>query len=171
MSRLALRRDIQTCFKRISLDDEPRPRTKAPVVGVSQIAARLGLTYGVLKGLIDRGELPAPPKPRVEGDRYDRACERAWRRLTPERRQTLVAVSERDYVDYRDDDDGRPSMRQPKISISNRSGARGVTRIKKAWVARIFENGKNRSLGSFDTVEDASAAYEAALAQKLARKG
>lgn len=165
MSRLALRRDIQTCFKRISLDED-RPREKVAIVTDEQIAARLSLTLRIFVAARHRGELPWPSSPRRDGDRYEFAVERAFRELPEERRRALEAASERDFPGGREDTDAKAAP-GPKSS----SGARGVTRIKKAWVARIFENGKIRTLGSFENVADASAAYEAALAQKLARKG
>lgn len=49
---------------------------------------------------------------------------------------------------------------------SNSSGATGVTWHKKAsrWMAQITVEGKNKYLGLFDSVEDASAAHQAAAA-------
>jgi HNH endonuclease/AP2 domain len=53
-----------------------------------------------------------------------------------------------------------------KIHRDNKSGLKGVTRIKNSWVAQIGKNYKNIHLGCFRTPEAAHAAYCAA-AKKL----
>ena len=55
------------------------------------------------------------------------------------------------------------SQNQP-MRANNSSGATGVTWHKKAsrWLAQITVKGKNKYLGLFDTVEEASAAYRTA---------
>lgn len=45
---------------------------------------------------------------------------------------------------------------------NNTSGYRGVIRAGKKWAAQITEHGRCRKLGTFDTPEQASAAYIAA---------
>ena len=52
------------------------------------------------------------------------------------------------------------------LKSSNRSGFRGVSPVKKypgRWQAQIRENGKRRHLGTFDSPEEANAAYQAAF--------
>jgi hypothetical protein len=49
-----------------------------------------------------------------------------------------------------------------KLRINNTSGHRGVSQNGKKWMARIRDHGPPRYLGTFDTIEDASAAYESA---------
>ncbi len=63
-----------------NFDDDDKPRAKDPIISLPQIAARLSVTLDVLKFMITRGDLPSPPNPRAEGDRYDVAVERAWRK-------------------------------------------------------------------------------------------
>jgi hypothetical protein len=48
------------------------------------------------------------------------------------------------------------NQRKPK---NNTSGAKGVSRIRGRWQARIKLDGKSIFLGIFNTVEDAAAAY------------
>lgn len=50
---------------------------------------------------------------------------------------------------------------------SNRSGARGVCRRKGRWVAQIQVNGQRLHLGSFPTIEAASATYKARAKQEF----
>jgi hypothetical protein len=54
-----------------------------------------------------------------------------------------------------------------KKSARNTSGFLGVTLVKSVrhWQAQIKVNGKTRYLGSFDSPEEASSAYEAAVKQ------
>jgi hypothetical protein len=49
-----------------------------------------------------------------------------------------------------------------RLNKDNRAGLRGVGRRKNKWMARIKVDGKSRCLGTFDTAEEASAAYQAA---------
>lgn len=53
------------------------------------------------------------------------------------------------------------------LQSNNTSGAKGVTwsKEKGKWLAQITIREKNRSLGYFQTIEDASAAYAAASAE------
>lgn len=46
--------------------------------------------------------------------------------------------------------------------VDNESGLKGVFRNKKRWAASISAYGKKRHLGTFDTPEEAHAAYRAA---------
>jgi len=48
------------------------------------------------------------------------------------------------------------------------TGYKGVTKLKSRYQARIRKNGKSVFLGSFTTPEEASMAYETALAEKQA---
>lgn len=58
------------------------------------------------------------------------------------------------------------NTRNVKKHKDNASGHKGVWkrkgRRKKAWVAQIMTNGKKTTIGSFYTVEEASAAYDLA---------
>jgi hypothetical protein len=54
------------------------------------------------------------------------------------------------------------NMRRPK---HNTSGAKGVSRDKDKWRSQIYFGGKKISLGRFDTVEQAHAAYVVAADQ------
>lgn len=57
---------------------------------------------------------------------------------------------------------GAQNVANMKMHARNRSGAKGVWRHGRKWRATIQRNGKNWHLGGFDTVEEASAAYQAA---------
>ena len=48
-----------------------------------------------------------------------------------------------------------------RLRKDNTSGFRGVRRDGKGWMARINEGGVRRYLGTYDTPEEAAAAYEA----------
>lgn len=56
------------------------------------------------------------------------------------------------------------NMHNIKLKAANKSGARGVSRHSRSgrWQSHIRINGKSTYLGRYDTVEEASAAYEAA---------
>jgi hypothetical protein len=86
---------LHTDFEYISADGD-RPRAKDPANSLEQCAAQLGLTPKWFNNLIKSGELPPTPSPRAAGDRYERACRRAFRSLTPARRRVLQARSERE---------------------------------------------------------------------------
>ena len=61
--------------------------------------------------------------------------------------------------------DVSPSTNQQNRRAPNRNnsaGLLGVSREKKSWVAQIFHDGKRKRLGTFDTPEEAHAAYVAA---------
>lgn len=90
-----LKSELQGNFADIARDRE-KPRAKDPPVSADQCAARLGITPRQFGSLVRSGELPAEPSPRAAGDRYHRSCERAWRKLAPERRRTLHVASERE---------------------------------------------------------------------------
>lgn len=49
------------------------------------------------------------------------------------------------------------------VQKNNTSGAIGVSRHGKRWSAKLAVGGKDKRLGSFDTVEEASAAYDKAV--------
>jgi len=52
------------------------------------------------------------------------------------------------------------------VRVDNTSGYRGVSRLKNGrWRARIWVNCKEKYLGTFDTAEEASAAYQKAVAE------
>jgi hypothetical protein len=46
-----------------------------------------------------------------------------------------------------------------RSTLPNTSGYRGVTRHRDKWIAQIHIEGRNTALGTFDTAEDARAAY------------
>lgn len=185
MSRLTIQREIQTCFKRVfnTPDYEDRPREQEPIVWLAQIAPRHDLSFGVVKGMIDRSEVPAPPKHRHAGDEYHKVFAHAWLQLPPERRAALQAASERDYSVVEDEEEPQARRsrtrrctaprgpRRPPGPQNRTSGVRGVTRAGSKWLAQFFEDGVLHRLGRFDKIEDAAAAYQAAFAQRLARKG
>jgi HNH endonuclease len=51
------------------------------------------------------------------------------------------------------------NMANSKRHSDNRSGLKGVTKLKTSWMAQIARNGKNVYLGCFGTPEAAYAAY------------
>ena len=53
------------------------------------------------------------------------------------------------------------NSRNTKTMVTNTSGFRGVTRRGKKFEARIHFNGRETSLGRFNTPEEASVIYEA----------
>ena len=62
------------------------------------------------------------------------------------------------------------TARHSKSRSNNTSGLRGVSwdKTRSKWIATIRENNKQRSLGRFDTKEEAGAAFEAARAKIMA---
>ena len=51
------------------------------------------------------------------------------------------------------------NMANTAAHVDNQCGVKGVQRAKKRWRARICVNGQHRELGSFPTINEASAAY------------
>lgn len=57
------------------------------------------------------------------------------------------------------------NMQNAKRRRDNKSGFRGVNQNRSRWEARITANGKTQHLGTFDTPEEAHAAYAKASAE------
>lgn len=175
-SLLTVKRGIQTCFRRVYNHDDDGDnwsRESDPIVWPAQVAAQLGITRSALKRLTTSGALPAPPETRRAGDRWDREVLRAWRLMPAERRKALQESSESDFDDIgvRDDDEDRLAVDdEPEHRRTRKRGARGVARSGNRWAAFLYYDKANHCLGRFDTIEEASAAYESARAAKLARK-
>lgn len=102
-------------------------------------------------------------------------CAKALRRMILLHR-TIMDAPDGTFVDHIDGDglnNRRSNLRlatlqqnnqNARISIRNTSGVKGVSWDKRGqkWQAFIAADGKNRKIGSYDTIEAASSAYLAA---------
>ena len=154
-SMIALPRSELICDLRKRLndlrdDEEDRPRPLSTTISREQLAARLGITPRWLKRLVRSGELP---------DTDVRAVERAWLELPVDRRQTLQRQAE---TETEDDDPKKPE----KGHVS-----KGITFFPGRGSYKVQRNikGKVRYLGTFYSLEEVSAAFEAAKSKASAK--
>lgn len=111
-------------------------RLQIYVDGVARYAHRLAWLYV-------HGEWPDGQIDHINGDKHDNRI--ANLRVLPGTAQN--------------------KQNQSRAYRNNRSGMLGVSRDGSRWRARIMVDGKSKTLGRFDTPEEASAAYRRAKAE------
>lgn len=77
-----------------------------------------------------------------------------WR----ERRGSKAAGSQSGVIGH----DGARLIRVDGVLCDTASDLKGAYRDKKRWSSRIYADGRNYFLGSFDTAQEAASAYDAA---------
>lgn len=111
----------------------PSRRRQIEVDGVARYANRMAWAYVT-------GEWPAGQVDHINGDRDDNR----YRNL-----RVLPGTAEN-------------KQNQSRGYSNNRTGVLGVSEVNGRFRARIMVDGRSRSLGHFDTVDEAAAAYVAA---------
>ena len=138
-----------------------------PETGIVTWAIRTSnrVKIGDAAGTPDRGYLNIG----LDGESY-RAHNLIWLYVTGEWPEHEI-----DHINGVKDDNRWVNLRDRSHTINMRnivaplrsgsSGFRGVSKYRKRWRAQIKTNNKNKHLGTFDTPEEASAAYWAAKAE------
>lgn len=86
----------------------------------------------------------------------------AWFYVTGEWPTTTVDHEDRDRSNNRWGNLREATPRQQRQNTEARVGVKGVRRVWNKWAAQIKHKGRSRYLGLFSTIEEASAAYDAA---------